>query len=97
MRSTDPEEREVRAIHAVADFDGKDILEIGCGDGRLTRRFAESAASVRAMDPNAAAITKARRTLPRRLRGKVRFEVGDVTTDPLPDTTYDMAVLSYSL
>ena len=29
----DPEEAETRVLHALIDFTGTDVLEIGCGDG----------------------------------------------------------------
>ena len=32
----DPEQVETRVIHDLVDFDGKDVLEIGCGDGWVT-------------------------------------------------------------
>jgi len=33
------------------DFSGKDVLEIGCGNGRVTWCYADSVASVLAVDP----------------------------------------------
>jgi hypothetical protein len=32
----DPEQAVTRAIHALVDFTGADVLKVGCGDGRLT-------------------------------------------------------------
>lgn len=53
----DPEQYEVQALAAlVPSFDGLRVVEIGCGDGRLTRRYAARAASVLAIDPDATAI-----------------------------------------
>jgi 16S rRNA A1518/A1519 N6-dimethyltransferase RsmA/KsgA/DIM1 with predicted DNA glycosylase/AP lyase activity len=53
----DPERHEVRALAAlVPSFTGLHVVEIGCGDGRLTRRYAAHAASVLAIDPDATAI-----------------------------------------
>ena len=60
----DPEELETRAIHELVDFSGKDVLEIGCGEGRMTWRFASLAASVLAIDPDESAIATARRQTP---------------------------------
>jgi 16S rRNA A1518/A1519 N6-dimethyltransferase RsmA/KsgA/DIM1 with predicted DNA glycosylase/AP lyase activity len=48
----DPEEHELDALRAVVSFDGRRVLEIGCGDGRLTLRYAHAAASVVAIDPD---------------------------------------------
>ena len=36
----DPEGVETRVLHDLVDFRGKDVLEIGCGDGRMTWRYA---------------------------------------------------------
>lgn len=42
----DPEGEELDALRALAPVDGLRVLELGCGDGRLTFRYAEPAASV---------------------------------------------------
>ena len=47
----DPEEVETRVIHDLIDFVGKDVLEIGCGEGRMTWRFADVAASGACLRP----------------------------------------------
>jgi 16S rRNA A1518/A1519 N6-dimethyltransferase RsmA/KsgA/DIM1 with predicted DNA glycosylase/AP lyase activity len=55
--SEDPERHEVRALASlVPSFAGLRVVEIGCGDGRLTRRYAARAASVLAIDPDATAV-----------------------------------------
>ncbi|MGH2830747.1 MAG: class I SAM-dependent methyltransferase [Actinomycetota bacterium] len=97
MRVTDPEENEVRALHSLVDFGGKRVLEIGCGDGRLTWRYAGEAASVTAVDPVATEIESAIAATPASLRRRVRFRVGDATTQGFRPGAYDLAILSYSL
>lgn len=50
----DPEEHETAALlHIVPSIVGARVLEIGCGDGRLTERYAHSARSIIAVDPDA--------------------------------------------
>ncbi|HEX5157579.1 MAG TPA: class I SAM-dependent methyltransferase [Ktedonobacterales bacterium] len=93
----DPEEAETRAIHDLIDFIDKDVLEIGCGDGRLTRRFARGTRSVLGVDLDAESIALASAQLPESLRSVVRFQVADITTLELPSETFDVAVLSWSL
>jgi 2-polyprenyl-3-methyl-5-hydroxy-6-metoxy-1,4-benzoquinol methylase len=93
----DPEEAETRAIHDLIDFIDKDVLEIGCGDGRLTRRFARGTRSVLGVDLDAESIALAPAQLPESLRSVVRFQVADITTLELPSETFDVAVLSWSL
>lgn len=93
----DPEGNETRVLRQLADFTGKDVLEIGCGDGRLTWRYADTARSVLGLDPSASAIEAAGVALPARLRPKVRFQVGDVTSAELPTEAFDIGLLAWSL
>ena len=95
----DPENNETRALFEIADFAGRQVLEIGCGDGRLTWRYAAKAAHVTAIDPYAAGITKARQSLPTELRGRVEFhhrafEAFAAASEP---SAYDVVILSWSL
>lgn len=69
----DPENNETRAFFDLADFGGQHMLEIGCGDGRLTWRYAGRAAHVTAIDPLAESITRAKQNLPPELQGRVEF------------------------
>jgi len=93
----DPEGVELAALDRLLPLTDKRLLEIGCGDGRLTRALAERAASVVAIDPNRRAIAKARRTLPRGLRGRVRFDVGRAESLPYPDGAFDAVIFSWAL
>jgi 2-polyprenyl-3-methyl-5-hydroxy-6-metoxy-1,4-benzoquinol methylase len=52
----DPEGYETSALDGVVSFAGRRVLEIGCGEGRLTARYAASAASVTAIDPDSEAV-----------------------------------------
>ena len=55
----DPEGHEIAALaSAGASFAGRRVLEIGCGDGRLTRRYARETASITAIDPDPDAIAR---------------------------------------
>jgi 2-polyprenyl-3-methyl-5-hydroxy-6-metoxy-1,4-benzoquinol methylase len=93
----DPEQAETRAMHALVDFTGADVLEVGCGDGRLTWRFAEQARTVLALDPAASAIATAQASCPAPLRQKVTFQTADITNVELDPAAYDVVVLSWSL
>lgn len=95
--SLDLEQTETRVIHQLVDFTGADVLEIGCGDGRLTWRFAALTRSVLALDPVAASIETAQADLPAAWRDKLRFQIGDITTVVVPAAAFDVAVLSWSL
>jgi ubiquinone/menaquinone biosynthesis C-methylase UbiE len=94
----DPEEAETRAIHDLIDFTGRDVLEIGCGEGRLTRRFAGGAGSALAVDLDVESIALASAQLPpESLRSAVTFQVADITAMEFPAPAFDVAILSWSL
>lgn len=99
----DPEENETKALLACAgDLAGKRVLEIGCGDGRLTWRFAPMAAQVIAIDADAGKISRARQNLPPELRERVTFyacglEQFVARFPPGSDKPFDLALLSWSL
>jgi cyclopropane fatty-acyl-phospholipid synthase-like methyltransferase len=55
----DPEGNETAALFDLVDLEGREVLEIGCGDGRLTWRYADRAAHVTAIEPFEDAIARA--------------------------------------
>ena len=69
----DPENNEPRALFALADVNGRRVLEIGCGDGRLTWRYADRAAHVTAIDPFEGSIMRAKENTPENLKNRVKF------------------------
>jgi ubiquinone/menaquinone biosynthesis C-methylase UbiE len=93
----DPEGRETRTLHDLVDFAGKDVVEVGCGNGRMTWRYAELARSVLGLDPNQARIAEAQEQTPEFLRATVAFRAGDVASIGLRDQGFDIAILSWSL
>lgn len=93
----DPERTEVRVLRRHVPLTGARILDIGCGDGRLTRRVAGVARTVVAIDPNAALIARAKQLTPAPLRKKVRYKKGPTENLHLPDQSFEVAVLSWSL
>ena len=93
----DPEDNETRTLHALGDFSGKRVLEIGCGDGRLTWRYADRAASVIAIDPDADDIAAAREDCPERLRDHIEFRVSRIEEFEPPEELFDIVLLAWSL
>jgi 2-polyprenyl-3-methyl-5-hydroxy-6-metoxy-1,4-benzoquinol methylase len=93
----DPEQTETDALHALVDFKGKDVFEIGCGDGRLTWRYAHRAASVLAIDAKEDKVASARANTPEALRSAVTFQVADVIKLDLSRSAYDVVLVSWSL
>lgn len=93
----DPEGAHLAALHRLAGFDGLRVLEMGCGDGRLTPGIAERAASVLAFDPEADKVAVARETLPDELRDRVEFRVAAAEALEVPPGSFDLVVFSWAL
>lgn len=99
----DPENNEPNALFALADFNGRRVLEIGCGDGRLTWRYADRAAHVTAIDPFEGSIGRAKEKTPQELKNRVNFR--HITFDDFAaesrelraSSAFDIAILSWSL
>lgn len=93
----DPEGEHLAALHRLGDFRGRRVLEMGCGDGRLTPGIASHAASVVAFDPDADAVACARRSLPAELAQRVVFRVASAREIDLERHAFDLVVFSWSL
>jgi 16S rRNA A1518/A1519 N6-dimethyltransferase RsmA/KsgA/DIM1 with predicted DNA glycosylase/AP lyase activity len=88
----DPEGHEIAALEAMVSFASRRVLEIGCGDGRLTERYAHDAASVVAIDPDADAISALAMVLPKVDARAIGFE--ELT---LPPASIDIVLFAWSL
>jgi len=96
-RVLDPEGAHLAALRRLADFRGQRVLELGCGDGRLTRPVAADAAHVLAFDPDADAVGRARRVLPAELAGRVDYRVASGREIEVERRSFDVALFSWSL
>ena len=93
----DPEGAHLASLRRLADFSGRRVIEVGCGDGRLTVGIAEQAASVFAFDPDADAVAAAKASLPAELADRVSYAVGEATAIEVPPSEFDLVVFSWSL
>jgi len=93
----DREGVETRVVHDLVDFDGARVLEVGCGDGRLTWRYAGEAAEVLAIDVGEQKIMAAIDATPPELGEKVIFRAVDINDLEGSEDDFDVAILSYSL
>jgi predicted RNA methylase len=96
-RVIDPEGAHLAALHRLGDFRDKRVLELGCGDGRLTLGVAVDSASVLAFDPDAEAVERARRTLPIELAQRVSYQVASGKEIEVEPGSFDLALFSWSL
>jgi len=73
------------------------VIEVGCGDGRLTEGIASDAYEVFAFDPDPQAVADAQARLAAGLQQRVTFRVGSAREIDIPRTQYDIVVFSWSL
>jgi ubiquinone/menaquinone biosynthesis C-methylase UbiE len=95
--AVDPEGAHIAALRQLADFRARRVLEVGCGDGRLTLGIAAEAQSVLAFDPDAEAIDRGRRFLPSEYVDRVTYEVASGKEIELERLSFDIVVFSWSL
>ena len=96
-RVLDPEGAHLAALRRVASFRGQRVLELGCGDGRLTVPVAAEAAHVLAFDPDAEAVERARRSLPAELAARIDYRAASGTEIEVERCSFDLALFSWSL
>lgn len=79
-------------IEEFLELNGKTLLEVGCGDGRLTALLAGKAQTITAVDPDENSICAARENV-----DGVDFAVGSGEKLDFADESFDIVVFSYSL
>lgn len=83
---------ELRNLEAFGVFDGPRILEIGCGDGRVTGTLAGRAGVLAAVDPGEDALRQAAGRI-----DSVVFAAASGEQLPFPDRSFDTLLFTLSL
>ena len=96
-RVLDPDGAHLAALRRLGDFAGRRVLEMGCGEGRLTLGIAAEASQVLAFDPDAEAVERARSFLPSEFASRVEYRVASGEEIEVPRHEFDLVVFSWSL
>lgn len=91
----DLERREMRLLKRHVPFAGARILDIGCGDGRLSNRIRGWVHSIVGVDLAGQDVRRAHAR--KRLEDVARFAVADASRLPFQDRSFDLALFSWSL
>jgi ubiquinone/menaquinone biosynthesis C-methylase UbiE len=97
MQRRDDEGVEAAAIAALVPIDGKSVLEVGCGKGRLTGLAAARASSVYAFDPSAESVAASKAALTSEQCRRVHFAVHDADALDVGRERFDIALCGWSL
>jgi len=95
----DPEGNETAALHELVDLNGREVLEIGSGDGRLTWRYADGTSHVTAIEPFAGSFARASQRLAEAPTDRIEFR--NVSFEAFAAGSdadvFDVTLLSWSL
>ena len=94
-RQIDPEGREARQLTRTVNLRGQRVLEIGCGDGRLTALYATDSAGVLGVDIKTQDLAVARRSMP--AGAGVEFVVANTQLLPIASASIDVVIFARSL
>ncbi len=93
----DPEQEEIKAVNKSVSFRDKDVLEVGCGDGRLSKRYWVEPGRLVGIDPDREALKSARESLPESLAKRVKFQEGTAEKLEFDSGTFDVVFFTWSL
>jgi Methylase involved in ubiquinone/menaquinone biosynthesis len=92
----DTERNETKYLHKFANFAGKRVLEIGCGEGRLTWQYTKETRLTVGIDLEADSLRVATIDRPSDLENKVYFSRAMSEQLPFSKETFDLAILAWS-
>jgi ubiquinone/menaquinone biosynthesis C-methylase UbiE len=92
----DPEGAEISHLIAACELAGKKVLEIGCGEGKLTRQYTGMPRILVGIDPNITDLRTAKNEI-----GGASFHLHIIQAIgeklPFPSNTFDIVILASSL
>ena len=88
---------EIKYLHKFVDFKDQRVLEIGCGEGRLTWQYAKETRSVVAIDLDRDALRVAKVDRPSDLNDQIYLACANSEYLPFSKEKFDIAILAWSL
>jgi SAM-dependent methyltransferase len=88
----DKEELEKQMLETYADLQEREVLEIGCGNGRITTWLAPNAKHYTAIDPDKRSIDEARSSV-----NSVDFRIGSGEKLEFENNSFDVIIFTLSL
>jgi ubiquinone/menaquinone biosynthesis C-methylase UbiE len=92
----DSEKNEPKYLHKLVEFTNQRVLEIGCGEGRLTWQYAKETHSTVGIDLDADSLRVATIDRASDLENKVYFSRATSEQLPFSKETFDLAILAWS-
>ncbi len=83
---------DLKKIEEFVELGNQSLLEVGCGDGRLTALLTGKTGAITAIDPDAASIDSARKDV-----SDADFMIGSGEKLQFTDHAFDIILFSYSL
>ncbi len=91
----DPEHTALQHLFTACELSGARVLEIGCGDGELTRQYARRAGKVMGIDPEISEVKIAADKA--HIRGRSLLLGGQGEHLPFDKNSFDIALFALSL
>jgi ubiquinone/menaquinone biosynthesis C-methylase UbiE len=92
----DSEKNETKYLHKLVEFTNQRVLEIGCGEGRLTWQYAKETHSTVGIDLDAGSLRVATIDRSSDLENKVYFSRAMSEQLPFSKEMFDVAILAWS-
>ncbi|MCH7662515.1 MAG: class I SAM-dependent methyltransferase [Chloroflexi bacterium] len=93
---SDPQGIERRQLRQVGQMENASVLEIGCGDGRMTWLYGYEAASIAGIDIDHDELQAALYDLPKDIPAPTLFAQAQAERLPFASASFDAAIFAWS-